>query len=179
MYTTIEYAIIHELPVPIQQLDGPINSPLLRDLFERSLSYTAAWLLDTLHVTVCLTRDAYPQPTRLVQYNDRLILVVSMGRWLQILDAVPKHGRVLMESILYHEGILVQKCRQQILILDTGIDDLVVWAGTQYSALRSDNYHIEQPWTRLAFMEEAEYLVKKDLFPTFHEAWEYIVKERI
>lgn len=179
MYAMIDYAGLHELPESLQQLDGPMNSVVLMETFERTLSSTAAWLLETLYIPVCLTRDAYSQPTRLIQYEDQLILVVSMGRWLQVLDTSPRAGRVLLESILYHEGILVQQCRAKTLILDTGIDEMVVWAGTQYSSLRIDNYHLHQPWTRLAFMEEAEYLVKKSLFPTFHEAWEYIVKERI
>lgn len=179
MYVHIEYAAFHELPLSLQHTEGPMNSPMLVETFERTLSPNAAVLLETMQVNVCLTRDACRRPTKLIQYNDTLFLVISMGRWLSVLDRVPRSGRVLLESLLYHESILVEQCRTDRLVLETGVDDLVVWLGTQYSNLEEGRYYVEQPWSREAFMEEASYLVEKRLFPTFNEAWEYIVKERV
>jgi hypothetical protein len=152
---------------------------MLIEVFERTLSPNAAVLLETMQVKICLTRDAYLRPTKLVQQDDELILVISMGRWLSVLDRVPRSGRVLLESLLYHESILVEQCRTSRLILETGDDSLVVWLGVQYNNEDSGEHCLEQPWSREAFMQEAVYLVEKKLFPTFNEAWEYIVKERV
>lgn len=179
MYVHIDYAGYHELPTSLQHVEGPINSPMLIETFERTLSPNAAVLLETMQIGVCVTRDAFRRPTKLIQYNDTLILVISIGRWLQVLDRVPHSGRILLESLLYHESILIEQCRTDRLILETGVDDLVVWLGTQYSNIEEGDYYLHQPWSREAFMQEAVYLVEKQLFPTFNEAWEYIVKERV
>lgn len=179
MYINIEYVGYNELPIELQKCSGPINSPLLIETFERTLSPHAGKILETINVPICLTRDAYRKPTKLIQYCDTLILVVSMGRWLSVLDRVPRSGRILLESLLYHESVLIEHCRTDRLVLDTGVDDLVVWLGVQYSNEEEGKYYMEQPWSREAYMQEAEYLVNRRLFPTFGDAWEYIVKERV
>lgn len=179
MYVNIDYAGFNELPTTLQRVEGPMNSPMLIEVFERTLSPNAAVLLETMQVKVCLTRAAYRRPTKVIQYEEELILVISVGHWLTVLDRVPRSGRILLESLLYHESIVVEQCRTNQLILETGVDDLVVWLGVQYSNQEGGEYYLEQPWSREAFMQEATYLVEKQLFPTFNEAWEYIVKERV
>jgi hypothetical protein len=179
MHVIIDYASYYELPPTLQCVDGPINSPMLIEVFERTLSPNAAVLLETMQVKVCLTRDAFKRPTKLIQYENELILTISIGRWLLVMDRVPRSGRILLESLLYHESIVVEQCRTHQLVLETGHEDLIVWQGSQYINLESGAEYLDQPWSKEAFMQEAVYLVEKQMFPTFNDAWEYIIKERV
>lgn len=179
MHVLVEYITKQNLPESLIHLDDPINSDMLIETFERTLTEESIRILEKLNAGICLVRDVYPQPTKVIQHENDLTLVISIGHWLQILDKYPSKGRILLEAILHHESIIISLCLQGTLVLDTKIEDLAIWAGNQYSILFSEKYYIKQPWTREAYIEEANYLVSRRLFSMFGDAWEYIVKERV
>lgn len=156
-----------------------VNTPVLIETFERLLTASAKDILTEMNVGIAVCRlGEYGMYAGIKPTENELLLIVSIERWLQILDRYPESGRYLLEGILVHEKVHVDQLRSGRLAFATDGTASVRWKDETWSMVRSGSGYFNQPWEREAFNVEAQYLIHRGVFTSYRSAMTFLRQTR-